>query len=277
VSRSTSEFKNKNVLVTGAGRGIGKRLALGFSHLGARIALVARSKAELDMTYIEIEQAGGNALRIRADVIDPEQLILAVDRARVVFGSPIDILICAAAIMGPINSFMQSSLKTWKDTLNINLMGVVHAFRAVLPSMTERRAGKIIVLTCDTDQAPSLNLSAYITSKTAVVRLVETIAAEVSDHNVQINCFDPGPTYTSLTDEIIRAEGRLEHRLIGEAKQTRRTGGVSPELQMKVASFLASEQSNHITGKLIHVTDDTNKLRNDTVRPDALTLRRTHK
>jgi len=277
VARSTSEFKNKNVLVTGAGRGIGKRLALGFAHLGARIALVARSKAELDMAHIEIEQAGGNALRIRADVIDPEQLMLAVDRARVVFGSPIDVLVCAAAITGPINSFMQSSLKTWKDALNINLLGVVHAFRAVLPSMTEKRAGKIIVLTCDTDQAPSSNLSAYTTSKTAVVRLVETIAAEVSDHNVQINCFDPGPTYTSLTDEIIRAEGRLEPRVIAEAKQTRRTGGVSPELQMKVASFLASEQSNHITGKLVHVTDDTNKLRNDTLRPDALTLRRTHK
>jgi len=277
VARSTSEFKNKNVLVTGAGRGIGKRLALGFAHLGARIALVARSKAELDMAHIEIEQAGGNALRIRADVIDPEQLMLAVDRARVVFGSTIDVLVCAAAITGPINSFMQSSLKTWKDALNINLLGVVHAFRAVLPSMTERRAGKIIVLTCDTDQAPSSNLSAYTTSKIAVVRLVETIAAEVSDHNVQINCFDPGPTYTSLTDEIIRAEGRLEPRVIAEAKQTRRTGGVSPELQMKVASFLASEQSNHITGKLVHVTDDTNKLRNDTLRPDALTLRRTHK
>jgi len=277
VARSTSEFKNKNVLVTGAGRGIGKRLALGFAHLGARIALVARSKAELDMAHIEIEQAGGNALRIRADVIDPEQLMLAVDRARVVFGSPIDVLVCAAAITGPINSFMQSTLKTWKDALNINLLGVVHAFRAVLPSMTERRAGKIIVLTCDTDQAPSSKLSAYTTSKTAVVRLVETIAAEVSDHNVQINCFDPGPTYTSLTDEIIRAEGRLEPRVIAEAKQTRRNGGVSPELQMKVASFLASEQSNHITGKLVHVTDDTNKLRNDTLRPDALTLRRTHK
>ncbi len=229
------------------------------------------------MAHIEIEQTGGNALRIRADVIDPEQLVLAVDRARVVFGSPIDILICAAAMIGPINSFMQSSLKAWKDTLNINLLGVVHAIRAVLPSMTERRTGKIIVLTCETDESPSLNLSAYTTSKTAVVRLVEAVAAEVSDHNVQINCFDPGPTYTSLTDEIVRAESRLEPRVISEAKETRRTGGVSPELQMKVASFLASEQSNHITGKLIHVTDDTNKLRNDTLRPDALTLRRTHK
>src|SRR6185437_7173768 len=74
----TDEFKRKNVLITGAGRGIGKRLALGFARLGGRIALVGRSKAEIDLAHIEIEQTGGNALRIRADVTDPEQLTLAV-------------------------------------------------------------------------------------------------------------------------------------------------------------------------------------------------------
>jgi NAD(P)-dependent dehydrogenase (short-subunit alcohol dehydrogenase family) len=277
VAKTSGEFRNKNILVTGAGRGIGKRLALGFARLGARIALVGRSKAEIDLAHIEIEQAGGNALRIRADVTDPEQLTLAVDRARVVFGSPIDILICAAATIGPINAFMQSSLKSWKDALNINLMGVVHAFRAVLPAMTEKRAGKIIVLACDTDESPKLNLSAYTTSKTAVVRFVEAVATEVAEHNVQINCFDPGPAYTNLTDEIIHAESRLETKVVNEARETRRTGGVSPELQLKVAIFLASEQSNHITGKLIHVTDDCTKLRNDTLRPSALTLRRSHR
>ena len=277
MTKATEEFKNKNVLVTGAGRGIGKRLALGFANLGARIVLVGRSKAEIDLAHIEIEQAGGNALRIRADVTDPEQLTLAVDRARVVFGSPIDVLICAAAALGPIQPFMQSSVKAWVDTLGINLSGVMHSFRAVLPSMTERRSGKIIVLTCDSDELPKANLSAYSTSKSAVVRLVEAVAAEVSDRNVQINCFDPGKAYTNMTDEIIRAENRLEPRVVSEAIETRRTGGVPPELQLKVARFLASEQSNHLTGKLIHVTDDTNKLKNETLRPDALTLRRLHK
>jgi NAD(P)-dependent dehydrogenase (short-subunit alcohol dehydrogenase family) len=277
VAKASSEFKNKNILVTGAGRGIGKRLALGFARLGARIALVGRSKAEIDLAHIEIEQAGGNALRIRADVTDPEQLTLAVDRARVVFGSSIDVLICAAATIGPINTFMQSSLKSWKDALNINFMGVVHSFRAVLPSMTEKRAGKIIVLTCDTDEPPKLNLSAYTTSKTAVVRFVEAVAAEVAEHNVQINCFDPGAAYTNLTDEIIHAETRLESKVVHAARETRRTGGVSPELQLKIATFLASEQSNHITGKLIHVTDDWAKLANDSLRPSALTLRRSHR
>ena len=271
------EFRNKNVLVTGGGRGIGKRLALGFARLGAKIALLSRSKSEIDLTHIEIEQAGGNALRIRADVTDPEQLTVAVDRARVAFGAPIDILICAAATPGPLYPFLQSSSKAWTETIQINLLGVVHSCRAVLPSMIERRVGKIIVLTCSSDNAPHQNLSAYTTSKAAVVRFSEAIAAEVMDHNVQINCFDPGPAYTTITDEMIRAESRLESRLVDQAKEARRTGGVSPELQLQHAMFLASESSNHISGKLIHVTDDWKKLRNSTLRAESLTLRRVQK
>jgi 3-oxoacyl-[acyl-carrier protein] reductase len=277
VGLPAGEFKNKNVLITGAGRGIGKRLALGFARLGARIALVGRSKAEIDLAHIEIEQTGGNALRIRADVRDPEQLTLAVDRSRVVFGGAIDILICAAGTAGPLNPFLQTPLKAWTETMQINLLGVVHSCRAVLPSMVDRRAGKIIVIACDSDQAPNLSFSAYATSKTAVVRFVEALAAEVSEHNVQINCLDPGPAYTNLTDEIIRAENRLEPKVVSAAKETRRTGGVAPDKQLEHAAFLASEQSNHITGKLIHITDDWKKLRNANLRPDALTLRRLNK
>jgi 3-oxoacyl-[acyl-carrier protein] reductase len=271
------EFQKKNVLVTGAGRGIGKRFALGFAKLGARIALVGRSKAEIDLTQLEIAQAGGNALRVLADVTDAEQLSLAVDRASIAFGAPIDILICAAGIPGPLNFFLNSPLKSWVEALHINLLGVVYACRAVLPSMVARRAGKIIVLTCESDTQPKTGFSAYSTSKTAAARFVESIAAEVIDNNVQINCFDPGPAYTSLTDEIIRAEDRLEVPVVSAAKDTRRTGGVSAELQLAHATFLASEQSNHLTGKLIHVTDDWQKLRNATLRPDALTLRRVNK
>lgn len=277
VAAHSNEFKGKSVLVTGAGRGIGKRLALGFARAGARIALVGRSKAEIDLAHIEIEQAGGDALRVRADVTDPEQLMLAVDRARVVFGRPIDILICAAAVSGPLHAFMETALKTWSETLQINLLGVVHSCRAVLPLMIEKRAGKIIVLACEGDEPAKLNFSAYSTSKTAVVRFVESIAGELAEHNVQINCFDPGPAYTNLTDEIIRAEDRLETRVVETAKETRRTGGVSPDLQLDHAFFLASEESNHVTGKLIHVTDDWKALRNATLRPDAFTLRRARK
>jgi 3-oxoacyl-[acyl-carrier protein] reductase len=274
VPNQTTALKNKNVMITGAGRGLGKRLALGFARYGARIALISRSKSELDLAHIEIEQAGDNALRIKADVTDAEQLKLAVERAHVTFQSPVDILICAAGIHGPLQSFLEASLAAWTQAINVNLLGVVHACRAVLPHMVTRRVGKIIVLTCDSDRPPHTHLSAYTVSKTALVRLVETVAAEVADSNVQINCLDPGRAYTTLTDEIIQAENRLEPTLVAEAREVRRTGGASAELQLQHALFLASEQSNHISGKLIHITDDWQKLRNATLRADALTLRR---
>jgi 3-oxoacyl-[acyl-carrier protein] reductase len=277
VPNATSEFKNKNVLITGAGRGLGKRLALGFARLGSRITLVSRSKSELDLAHIEIEQAGGSALRVIADVTDAEQLLIAVERAHLTFQSPVDILICAAGIHGPVQSFLNSSLAAWTQAVNVNLLGVVHACRSVLPHMVKRRTGKIIVLTCESDRPPHSHLSAYTVSKTALVRLVESIAVEVADSNVQINCLDPGRAYTTLTDELIQAENRLEPAVVAEAREVRRTGGAAADLQLQQAMFLASEQSNHISGKLIHITDDWQKLRNATLRPDALTLRRVPK
>lgn len=277
MAHKSEEFKNKNILITGAGRGIGKRLALGFAKLEARIGLLGRSKAEIDLAHIEIEQNGGNALRLRADVTDPEELTAAFERAAVVFRSPIDVLICAAGVAGPLQPFLETSLSSWTETIEINLLGVVHCCRAVLPSMVARRSGKILVLACEADSTPKLNFSAYDTSKTAVVRFVEAISAELADHNVQINCLDPGPAYTNLTDEIIHAEGRLEPAVIAHAKEVRRTGGVSPDAQMAYASFLVSENSNHITGKLIHLSDDLRKLKNAALRPDLFSLRRLEK
>lgn len=136
---------DKTVLITGAGRGIGKRLALGFAQAGARIGLLARSQAELDMAKLEIEQAKGNALRIRADVRDLEQIMAAVDRVRAVFGG-LDALICAAGVQGPIGPLLSSKPKAWSEAIEINLLGVVNSCRAALPGMIEKRAGKIIAI-----------------------------------------------------------------------------------------------------------------------------------
>jgi NAD(P)-dependent dehydrogenase (short-subunit alcohol dehydrogenase family) len=267
---------NAGVLITGAGRGIGKRLALGFAKAGNRVALLARSKAELDLAHLEIEHAGGNALRIRADVTDFEQVSAAVDRMRVHYGE-VDVLICAAAVPGPIGPFVEQSPKAWIDTTHTNLLGVMNACRAALPHMIARRAGKIIVLSGPGATTARPNLSAYAASKAAVVRLVETIAEENREHNVQINSMGPGGTYTSMTDEILRAGERAGWKETEEALQIRQTGGVAPEKQIQLALFLASEQSNHISGKLIHASDDWKRLRSENLSPEAYTLRRTQK
>ena len=269
-------FKTIPVLVTGAGRGIGKRLAIGFATQGARVGLLARSKPELDLCQLEIEHAGGNALRIRADVTDFEQITAAVDRMRVHYGG-VQVLVCSAAIQGPIGPLVEQSPKAWAETIQTNLIGVMNSCKAVLPHMIEQRSGKIIVLSGSGATAARPNLSAYASAKAALVRFVETVAEEIRDHNVQINCMGPGGAYTHMTDEILRAGEKAGWKETEEALEVRQTGGVAPDKQIQLALFLASEQSNHISGKLIHVSDDWKKLRSENIHPEAFTLRRLQK
>jgi NAD(P)-dependent dehydrogenase (short-subunit alcohol dehydrogenase family) len=267
-------LKDKNVLITGAGRGIGKRLAIGLAQMGARLGLIARSKAELDVAALEIEHAGGTSMR--ADVRDYEALLAATERIRVHYG-PLDVLICAAAIQGPIAPLVETSTKEWMETLETNVGGVVNACRAVLPGMIQRRHGKIIVLGGGGATRPRPYFSSYAASKAAVARLVESLAEEVRDHNIQVNCMSPGGTYTAMTDEILRAGERAGARDLEEAHRVRQTGGVQPDRQIQLAAFLASERSNHISGKLVHVDDDWKRLEKGTVNPELYTLRRVQK
>lgn len=266
-------MRDQAVLITGAGRGIGKRLAIGFAEAGARVGLLARSRPELDLAKLEIEHAGGAALRIRADVRDYEQVAAAVDRMGVVFGG-VHVLVAAAALQGPIGPLAETRPRPWAETLETNVLGVMNACRAVLPRMIERRSGKIIVLGGPGGTQGRANFSAYAASKAAVARIVETLADEVREHNIQVNCLVPGGTYTSMTDEVIQAGLRAGARDLGEAEQIRLTGGVSPEKQIQLALFLASERSNHISGKIIQVSDDWRRLEHENMHPEAYTLRR---
>jgi NAD(P)-dependent dehydrogenase (short-subunit alcohol dehydrogenase family) len=266
-------FKDKGVLITGAGRGIGKRLAIGFAQAGARVGLLARSKAELDLADLEIEHAGGTSLRLRADVREYEQISAAVDRMKAHYGG-IHVLVCAAGIQGPIGPFADSDPKSWADVPMVNLIGAVHACRAVLPHMIEKRSGKIILLTGGGAESARPNFSAYAASKAALVRFAETLAEEVRDNNVQINCMNPGRTYTNMTDEILRAGDRAGSREMQEASLVRTNGGIAPDRQIQLALFLASERSNHISGKLLGIQDDWKRLEHSNLPSEQFTLRR---
>jgi len=266
--------KGKSVLITGAGRGIGKRLALGFAAEGACVGLLARSQAEIDLAKLEIEQAGGQSMRLRADVRDPEELAHAVDRLRARFGG-LDILITAAGVQGPVGPFLTCKAKDWNETIDINLIGVANACRAVLPPMIEKRSGKIIMISGGGSANARPFFTAYSAAKTAVVRLAENLAAEVSDHNVQVNAIAPGAVYSTMTDEILRAgEERAGRKEIEDAEKVRVTGGIAADKQISLALFLASDRSNHISGKLIHVNDDWKRFEQDNMKPELFTLRR---
>jgi 3-oxoacyl-[acyl-carrier protein] reductase len=187
----------------------------------------------------------------------------------------VDVLIAAAGIQGPIGPFLSAKPKAWNEAIETNLIGVANACRAVLPPMIERRSGKIILISGGGSAYARPNFTAYGASKTAVVRFGETLAEEVRDHNVQVNTMAPGAAYSHMTDEIINAgEERAGAKEIADAEQVRITGGIPVEKQIALARFLASESSNHISGKLIHVNDEWKKFEHESMRPDLFTLRR---
>jgi NAD(P)-dependent dehydrogenase (short-subunit alcohol dehydrogenase family) len=270
-------IQDKTVLITGAGRGIGKRLALGFAEAGAKVGLLARSQVELDLAVLEIEQAGGAAIGLRADVRDVGQMAAAAARFREVFEGP-DILIAAAAVQGPIGPFVSADPEAWNLTVETNLIGVANACRVALPRMIEKRSGKIILIGGGGSAYSRPYFTAYAAAKSATVRFGECLADEVRDHNVQVNTLAPGGVYTTMTDEILLAgEEKAGRKEIEDAEKVRVTGGVAPEKQTQLALFLASDKSNHISGKLIHVNDDWKRFEQDSMRPELFTLRRVQK
>ena len=143
-----------------------------------------------------------------------------------------------------------------------------------LPAMLQRRSGKILVIADNCAFLARPNFAPYSASKAAVARFTESLAEEVRDQNIQVNCLAPGSAYSTMTDEILDADERAGLREVEEAERVRLTGGIAPEKQIQMALFLTSERSNHLTGKLFHVTDDWHKLEHDNIRHDAFTLRR---
>ena len=237
------------------------------------MALLARSKPELDLANLEIEHAGGTSLRLCADVRDYEQLSAAIDRMRNSYGR-VDVVVCCAALIGPIGPFLESPREEWLDTIQTNLTGVTNTMHIVLAEMVSRRSGKIIVMGGRGAADPRPNFSAYATSKAAVVRLVETVAEELRERNVQVNVMSPGGAYTHMIDETLQAGERAGTKERNRAMKIRLTGGVPAEKQIELALFLASDDSNHISGKLIHVNDDWRRLQHASVSPDLYTVRR---
>ncbi|MCU0228887.1 MAG: SDR family oxidoreductase [Bryobacterales bacterium] len=267
------DLKGKTAIVTGAGRGIGKRLALGLAEAGCRVALVARTAAQLQLTQLEIEAKGGAGLPYVADVCSYATLETVTRQIRADLG-PVDVLVAAAGVQGPIGPFWQTDPSEWNQTVETNLMGVMHTIRLVLPEMVTRRKGKIVVVGGRGVSHARPYFTAYAASKAALGRLVESLAEELVEHNVQVNCLAPGNTYTHMTDQILDAGERAGWRDQETAVKVRQTGGVAPQKQIEPALFLASSQSNHVTGKIIHVDDDWKTLLESTVPAELYTLRR---
>ena len=167
----------------------------------------------------------------------------------------------------------------WSQAIDINLKGTVLQCRAVLPLMKKQQSGKIIILSGGGATKPMPNLSAYATSKAAVVRFAETLAEEVMSFHIDVNTVAPGALNTRLLDEILEAgPSKVGEAFYAQSLKQKETGGTSPEVGARLCVFLASNESDGITGRLLSaVWDPWQKLPSmlETLKgSDIYTLRR---
>jgi len=271
-------LKNKVVIITGAGRGIGQVIALKFAQEGANVIVASLLNLEVKETLEKINKFKGDNLGIKVDISDHEDVRRMIKRTIQKFGK-IDVLVNNAGVQGEISTIINSSVSKWLNPIKINLFGTFLCAKEVLPYMIKRKKGKIINFSGGGATSSRPNFSAYACSKTAIVRLTEILSDEVKKYNIQVNAISPGAVNTKMLEETLKAGKKAGKKEMIEAKKQLKNGGTSPEKAAELILFLASDKSDKLSGKLISAKwDDWKKWDEEKIkkiiRSSNYTLRR---
>jgi NAD(P)-dependent dehydrogenase (short-subunit alcohol dehydrogenase family) len=189
-------------IVTGAGRGFGRSIALRFAAEGAAVTLTARTRPELDAVAREIESAGGRALAITGDVTEPADVARVVDASELKFGAT-TLLVSNAGVPGPFGPIWEVDPEQWWNAQRIHIRAPLLYLHRVLPGMTQRHSGRVIIVSALASRVVAPYLSAYCVGKIAQTRITAEAAAETKDLNVQIFAIDPGFVFTGIAQETM--------------------------------------------------------------------------
>jgi 3-oxoacyl-[acyl-carrier protein] reductase len=229
-----SELDGRVALVTGGGRGIGRRIALELSDAGARVAVSARTRAQVEETARE---AGG--LAIEADVSDRDAVERMVAEAERELG-PVDLLVANAGIALWERSAWEIEPSEWWHVLEVNVLGVYLCCRTVIPGMLERGRGRIVNVASGAAYLPGSTSTAYAASKAAVHRFSEILANQLRPHGIPVFSISPGLVRTEMT------EGSFPD----DASWT------PPELAPRLVRALASGRLDALSGRYLHAEHD---------------------
>lgn len=265
-------LEGKVALVTGGARGQGRSHALTCAREGAHVAIVdiveqvtaapypTATRADLDSTLAQIEELGARGLALEADVRSQQQLDDAVAVVLAELGG-VDILIANAGIWGH-GALWELTDEAWNDVLSINLTGVWHAVKAVVPVMKEQHSGSIVITSSVNGLEPAKDFSHYIASKHAVIGLMKSAALELAEFGIRCNAISPGAILTTMTsnqtewDRFAGHPGGTEADMIQFGyhwSALRATGFLDPQVVADAALYLNSDMARAVTGVVLPV------------------------
>jgi 3-oxoacyl-[acyl-carrier protein] reductase len=244
------KLRDHVALVTGGSRGIGRALCLGLAAEGARVVVNYATRREgAEATVRAIEQAGGQALAMRADVASATDVEAMVRAATERFGT-VDVLVNNAAVTDAHKPWQQISEAEWDRVLAVNLKGCFLCLRAVYPFMQKAGWGRIINVSSVTFWLGRPNLLHYVSSKAGMIGFTRTLAREVGADGITVNALTPGAIQTEAELELFPDQAGLAGWL-NEVQAIRRRGTAQDVVGAVV--FLASDDSSFITGQTINV------------------------
>ena len=250
------DLEGKVVLITGGGRGIGRAIALAFASQKSRVAIVGRTPATLDAVAEEIRRQGAEALPRVCDVTQKPAVEKLKQEIAGRFGA-VQVLVNNAG-MAPAAGFLEMPDSLWEEVLRVNLTGTYNCCKVFLADMLAARWGRIINIASTVAKVAYSHISAYVTSKHAVLGLTRALAVETAKFGVTVNAVCPGYVDTALTrrNALLMAQKRgkpLDDSLEILASTSPQKRLIEPEEVAHLTLMLASESANGITGQAINV------------------------
>lgn len=241
------KLKNKVAIVTGSGRGIGKSIALEFAKEGAKVVISDINLKDCLKVCEEIKKIGSDAIAVKCDVSKKTETVNLAKKTIQKF-QKIDILVNNAGVV-VMKPFIDMTEKDWDFVLDINLKGIFLCAQAVLKQMLKQKSGKIISVASIAGEVGFMNTSAYCASKAGIINLTRELALELSPQNINVNAIAPGVIATKMTENMLKDKKTKE--ILLASTPLGRVG--QPEEIGKAAVFLASDDSNFITGHTLVV------------------------
>ncbi len=259
-------------VVTGAGRGFGKAIALGFAREGAAVTVTSRTRAELDAVAAEITGAGGRALAIAGDVTRPDDVERIVSATERQWG-PVGLLVSNAGVPGPFGPVWTVDPDAWWAAQQVHIRAPFLFLRRVLPSMTQRRSGRIILVSALASRLVAPYLSAYCVGKIAQTRITAEVAAETQGLGVSVFAIDPGFAFTGIAEETMSSPD-AQRWLPGMVVRIRDRRD-SPDRDVDLARCvrrcldLASGRYDALSGRYMELDDDIDAMRRQALEERA--------